>query len=311
MKKLFALSLLLIACKTVAQNGGDKSYTFLELPVSAHVAALGGENISIIEDDVNVALHNPALLSSVSDRTLSLGYMNYMDGINSFHAAYSQIAGSRSTWGVAANYLDYGSLSRRDEQDTDLGTFHAKDLNFMGLFAYNLTDYWSGGISAKMIYSTYDSYSSFAMGVDLGLNYYNAAWNFSFSAAAKNLGGQLKSFENETEKLPVNLQLGATKRLANAPIALSVTTSHLENWEDYSFIDHFNFGADLFLGKNFYVAAGYNCRKASDMKVGDSSHGAGWSFGGGLHLKRIKVDAAYGKYHVAGSSLLMNIAYSL
>ncbi len=320
MKKLLILTLLLIACKTGAQNGGETSYTFLELPVSARVAALGGDNISVIDDDVSIAMHNPSLLSSVSDRSLSFGYMNYLEGVNNISFAFAKIirdrykydrASDRMTWGIAANYLNYGTISRRDEQDTDLGSFNAKDINIMPMFAYNLTDYWSGGVSGKMIYSTYDSYNSFALGVDLGLNYYHKQSDFSFSIAAKNLGGQLKSFENTTEKLPVNLQMGATKRLSHAPIAVSITASHLENWDDYSFADHFSFGADIFFGQNFFVAGGYNPRKASDMKVGDSSHGAGWSFGGGLHVKRIKVDAAYGKYHVAGGSLVMNVAYSL
>ncbi len=310
MKRVLLLLCCCIACSAYAQTAGEKSYIFLELPVSAHAAALGGENITVIDDDVNLALHNPALLSSVSDKTLSLGYMNYMDGINNFHAAYSQIAGRRSTWAVAANYLDYGTISRRDDQDIDLGSFNAKDMDFMGLYAYNLTDYWSGGVTAKMIYSTYDSYSAFAMGVDLGVNYYNAKWDFSFSAAAKNLGGQLSSFDETNEKLPIDLQMGATKRLAHAPIALSLTLSRLNNW-DIDFMQHFNFGVDINFSKNLYVAAGYNCRKASEMKVGESSNGAAWSFGAGLHIKRIKLDAAYGKYHVSGGALVMNISYAL
>lgn len=310
MKQLFVLILLLIACPCIAQTGGNQSYAFLELPVSAHAAALGGENISVIDDDINLALHNPALLSSVSDKTLSLGYMNYIDGINSVHAAYSQILGNRATWGVAAHYLDYGDFSRRDEQDQDLGTFGAKDINIMGLFAYNLTDYWSGGVTAKMIYSHYESYSSFAIGVDLGLNYYNANADFSASIVARNLGGQIKSFHEKNEKLPFDLQIGATKRLSHAPIAISLTASRLHDWDD-SFWKHFNLGVDLFPIKNVYIAAGYNFRKAKDMKVGESSHGAGWSFGAGCHIKRIKVDAAYGKYHVAGGSLILNLAYTL
>ena len=46
------------------------AYNFLRLPVSAHAAAMGGANISIIEDDASLVFHNPALLSSVSEKTL-------------------------------------------------------------------------------------------------------------------------------------------------------------------------------------------------------------------------------------------------
>ena len=44
-------------------------YNFLRLPVSAHAAALGGDNITIIEDDPALMFSNPALASSVSDKT--------------------------------------------------------------------------------------------------------------------------------------------------------------------------------------------------------------------------------------------------
>lgn len=37
-------------------------YNFLRLPVSAHSAALGGDNITLIEDDASLIFANPALL---------------------------------------------------------------------------------------------------------------------------------------------------------------------------------------------------------------------------------------------------------
>jgi len=307
---LCTLILALWAFSLSAQSSGEKGYGFLSIPVSAHAAALGGENISLIDDDINLALHNPALLSSVSDRTISFGYMNYMDGINSLHAAYAKVINDRATWGIGVDYLNYGTLSRRDELDTDLGTFSAKDMNFMGLFAYNLTDYWSGGVTAKAIYSSYDSYSSFALAVDLGLNYYNATNDFSGSVCVKNLGGELKAFDQNYTKLPLDLQAGISKKLSDAPISYHITASQLQDWSD-NFMKHFNFGVDIYPSKPLYIAAGYSCRRASDLKVGESSHGAGWSFGAGLHVKKIKVDASYGVYHVSGGSLLLNLAYTL
>ena len=48
------------------------AYNFLRLPVSAHVAALGGDNISLIADDASLVFHNPALINDVSDRSIGL-----------------------------------------------------------------------------------------------------------------------------------------------------------------------------------------------------------------------------------------------
>ena len=47
--------------------------------------------------------------------------------------------------------------------------------------------------------------------------------------------------------------------------------------------------------------------------VGDdeSSHGAGFSFGGGINLERFKLNVSYGKYHASSNSLMVNLAYIL
>lgn len=49
-KALFVLLLTAVATTTVAQESKNV-YNFLRLPASAHASALGGENISLVEDD--------------------------------------------------------------------------------------------------------------------------------------------------------------------------------------------------------------------------------------------------------------------
>jgi hypothetical protein len=48
-----------------------------------------------------------------------------------------------------------------------------------------------------------------------------------------------------------------------------------------------------------------------DTNNEESSHGAGFSLGGGINLERFKLNIAYGKYHISSNSLIINIAYSL
>ena len=47
---------------TMCAQESQTLYNFLRLPVSAHAAALGGDNTSLIEDDASLTFHNPALL---------------------------------------------------------------------------------------------------------------------------------------------------------------------------------------------------------------------------------------------------------
>jgi len=290
------------------------AYNFLRLPVSAHVAALGGENISLVEDDATLIFHNPALINDVSDRTINLNFMTYMEGAKTASAAFLKAAGDRGTWGATAQYMDYGSIKQTSASNEDLGTFSARDIAIGGTFAYALTNEISGGVAAKVISSHIAGYSSLAVGVDLGANYYDEDHDLSISAVARNLGGQVKAYDDDFDAIPFDLQVGATKRIGNSPLRFSATLSRLTDWSE-GFGRHLAIGADVLLGENIYVAVGYNFRRASEMKIsdadGDSAHGAGISIGAGLSLERFKLHVAYGKYHVSASSILINLSYAL
>lgn len=302
-----------MAATTKAQDSRT-GYNFLRLPVSAHAAALGGDNISIIEDDESMIFNNPALLSSVSDKTINLNYMNYMSGANTASASFNRIIKERASVAASAQFIDYGKMKETDENNIQTGEFSAKDISIAGYFSYMLTDRLAGGITAKFITSYIGDYNSIAMGVDLGLNYYDPEKEWSVSLVARNLGGQMKAYDDQYDRMPIDIQLGASKRFAHMPFRISATLVDL-NHLDYKFINHLVAGVDIIISPTIWVGAGYNFRRANEMKIteadGESSHGAGLSFGAGINLERFKLNLAYGKYHVSSSSILINLAYSL
>jgi hypothetical protein len=312
-RSVFSVVLMLFSLLIYSQES-QTAYNFLRLPVSAHVAALGGDNITLTENDATLIFHNPALIQQVDDRTLNLNMMTYMKGTVTGSASFVKAVGTRGTWGVSGRYLDYGKMKETDDQGLQTGTFGARDVAIGGTFAYGLTEYISGGITAKLVASYIGNFNSLATAVDLGLNYYNPDQEWSISAVARNLGGQLKAFEDDFERMPLDLQLGISKRLVGSPLRLTATLVRLNDWE-YGIGKHLVVGADLILSNQFYLAAGYNAMRASEMKVsnGDemSTHGAGLSLGGGIQLQKLKLHVAYAKYHVSASSLLINISYTL
>ena len=305
--------MLLALTKAQAQES-QEVYSFLRLPVSAHAAALGGDNITLGDDDPTLIFHNPALINGVTDKSLNLNFMTYMEGGKTASASFIRAYKERATWGASAQYMDYGSMKETTVSNIQVGEFSARDIALAGTFAYMLTNRISGGITARLITSYIASYSSAAVAVDLGVNYFDEDRGWSLSAVAKNLGGQIKAYDEDFERIPLDLQLGVTKRLIGSPLRVSATLSRLNNW-DLGFIKHLAIGADLLLGDNIYIAAGYNFRRSSEMKIsdndGDSNHGAGFSIGAGLQLERFKLQAAYAKYHVSAYSLLINVSYSL
>lgn len=312
--KKFVLTLIstLFTCMLWAQES-QTEYNFLRLPVSAHAAALGGDNITIIEDDPALMFSNPALASSVSDKTIGLSYMNYMSGANYMGASYTKALGEKGTIAGGVQYMNYGKMKEYDQNNTQIGTFNASEIAIEGIFSYELAHNLVGGITAKFINSYIGNYSSMAVGVDLGLNWFEPDYQWSVSVVAKNLGGQIKAYEENYGKMPMDVQVGVSKTFAALPVRLSATLVDLTHY-DYRFINHLNLGADILLSDNIWVGGGYNFRRADEMPIGSnedsSAHGAGFSVGGGINLERFKLNLAYGKYHAASSSVLVNLAYS-
>ena len=322
--KYLIMLLLLVGFSAAKGQTGDIAFNFLRLPYSSHVAALGGTNITIIDDDITLAAHNPALLINASHNTLNFSYMSYMSDSKVAGFGYNIVFGERSAGAIIARYVDYGEFEGYDENGTFTGTFKAKDMEIAAVYSYLLSDSWSGGVAAKFIYSKYESLSSIALGVDLGLNYLDEERELSASLVFKNLGAQVKAFEEKTEKMPFDIQLGVTKRLGNSPIRLSLTMNNLHKWSDDDFYNadgskdsfskrlfkHFTFGADVLFSEKFYASIGYNYRMTKELSTSNSKW-EGVSLGAGLNIKKFKFGASYSKLHVSSNSLLFNVSYTL
>lgn len=315
MKKIVLSFFLALLATSIQAQDGRTVYNFLRLPVSAHGAALGGNNISLVEDDESMIFHNPSLLSNVSDKTILINYMNYMAGVNTASAAFNKVIKERASVAFSGQYINYGSMKEMNADNIQNGEFSAKDISIAGYFSYLLTDRITGGVAAKFITSYIGEYNSLALGVDLGLNYYHHESELSISLVAKNLGGQVKSYDDNFERMPMDMQVGISKRLVHTPLRFSATLTDLTHW-NYKFIQHLSAGAELILSPQIWIGAGYNFRRAKEMSIENSDHEkssnwAGFSLGAGLSLNNFKLNFAYGKYHVSSSSILINIAYTL
>lgn len=314
-KYIFTALMLFLALSAGAQDESRTEYNFLRLPVSAHGAALGGDNITIVDDDAAMMFSNPALLIGASPKTVGFNYMNYMSGCNYASASYNDVIAEK--WNVAAGvqYMGYGSMKMTDASNNDLGTFSATDLAFNATLGYELAKNLAGGITAKYVYGNIGSYKSMAVAVDLGLNYYLPQSDWSFGFVVKNLGGQVKAYNETFEKMPLDVQLGVTKRLVGSPLRISATLVDM-NHLNYKALNHLVVGVDLLFSDQIYVAGGYNFRRADELSTINSdgkksSHGAGLSLGAGINLDRFKLNVAYSKYHVSSSSIVANIAFAL
>ena len=314
-RHIYALLLcLMITLPLSAQikGAGSGVFHFLNLPASSRLNALGGENVSISDDDISMAFINPALLTAHTDKVLQLNYAYYLAGTMFGSAMYGHNYRD-NYFGAAVHYLDYGKMSYADENGNLLGTtFTAKDICVNLMYARQLGPLFRVGATLKPIFSVYEQYTSFAMGADIGGHFQTADSTFQMGLALRNVGWQLKSFYEEdfgqhTEMLPLNLELGLSYRLAHAPLRFSLTAHNLQCWdiapasEEVKWHDmlfrHTIWAVDIVPKSNkFYLTVSYNHRRQTEMNLTEVRSLAGFAFGAGIKIYKFRLGFAMSQY---------------
>ena len=339
MRKLFnrlslaALAFAGSALPAFADGGGSSAYDFLTIPTSSHAFALGGTSPAVIDDDVTLVDQNPALLGPEIEKQVAFNYMMYMQSGNFAGLRYGMAAGENGAWAIGMRYLNYGSITRYDQDGfSDGTTFSPQDLVVEGTYAHDFTDRWRGGINFKMGYSNYDGHSAVALAADLGVNYYDPEKDLSLSLVLRNAGGQIKRFYDTYDRLPINLEFGYMQGLGSSPFSLAITATNLTRWKlpYYShssqtegqplelksgffsnLFRHLIFGIQVAPSDKFYAALAYNYKTRTDMSTYSRNFLSGFSIGMGIKVKSLRVGLAYAMPHKSGSSLLLNLSYTI
>lgn len=239
------LTLSLLASSLWAQTGGENTYEFLRITPHARAAALGGYVIAVMDEDVNLAIQNPAALNPLMDEQISFNHGFYPGGIHHNFLAYSKSfdtnKAKRKKWYpeawntfAALQYVNYGEMNVTNELNEIEGTFKPIDYALHLGAAINYDDKMQIGLTTKWIGSQLESYKSFGLALDLGVMYVDTAKSISYSFVLKNMGTQLKAYtKGNTERLPFEAQIGITKRLEHLPFRFGIIYRYLEQYDIY------------------------------------------------------------------------------
>ncbi|MBR4519794.1 MAG: PorV/PorQ family protein [Paludibacteraceae bacterium] len=345
--RLAVLVALLMPVQTMRGQyvgSGTSTFAFLDLPVSSRQNALGGENISIRDGELSSAFANPALLGSLTHNILQLGYAYY--GTNHFGSAMYGYAfgnqGAQMSRGdikapdasalpkngtfsgtpnnfiaVGVHYLDYGKMPYAEDNGQLTGiSFGARDIMIEAAYARQLSEMFTVGVALKPIFSFYESYSSVALGADIGGHFQLKDSTLQIGLALKNIGWQLKGFYSDEsgqrlEMLPINLELGINYRVAHAPLRFSLTVHNIQTWDlgysrlnetelpvkDVGWFDmmmrHTIWAIDIVpRSEKFYLTLSYNHRRRMEFALQDQRSLAGFAIGAGLRIKMLRLGFA-------------------
>ncbi|MCX6350949.1 MAG: type IX secretion system protein PorQ [Bacteroidetes bacterium] len=336
MKKLTVLFFIICSQQLNAQIGGFGIYKFMNIPSTSRTAALGGNSIMIKDDDVGLAIQNPALLNKQMSTCFSASYINYIKDISvgSFIGAFT--VDSVANFSAGLHYINYGTFERTDIYGNKLGTFTAAEYNIF-LQASREWKNYSYGITTKFLYSQLESYKSYGVAMDIGGTYYDPKKNFTVSVVIKNMGNQIKTYSQFHEPLPFEIQYGMSYKPKHAPLRFSLGLHDLQKY-DLTYINtnktpqkdlqtgldivetipfsekiarHITAGAEVLLTPGFQLQFGYNHKLRKEMTLPDNRGLVGFS--GGIRIKVYKFFISYGvaSFHAAGLSNTISLSSNI
>ena len=342
----YLLSLLVVcgfAGQAFAQLGGQNTYEFLNLSPSARISALGGNLITVRDDDVNLAYANPALANSLMHQKIAFNHSFHVAGTNHGYASYGHnVEKWKTTFHGGIQYVAYGEFNRTNELGEREGTFKAAEYAITLGGAYQAAERLALGANLKVVTSQLESYNSVGLVSDLAATYFDTASNFTASFVIRNVGTQFSAFtEGNNEPLPFEMQLGISKRLKYLPFRFSVIYRYLDRWNitydnpngeqgslflgefeseksDASiwvdnFFRHFVFNGEFLIGKRetIRLRAGYNHLMRKEMSVENFRSMAGFTFGVGIRIKRFRIDYGRNNFHLGGGVNHLGISTSI
>jgi hypothetical protein len=197
--------------------------------------------------------------------------------------------------------MDYGDILQTDNIGNEYGSINPNEYSIQLGIAKTYREYFNFGTQIKFIQSNFGQFRSNAIAMDVGVRYLSPNGLSQWSILLQNVGTQLKYFQVK-EELPLNLVLGWSKKLANAPLQFSVTAERLSVWNDnYYDIDFYNaegyqkpgslqnifnhliVGSQLYIGQSFEIDLGYHFARRFELNLPNQPNSlngisAGFSF---------------------------------
>ena len=341
-KKLSFLICIIFSLQiSFSQPGGNYAYNFMDYQSSARLAGLGGSLIAVRDNDASLIMYNPSLIAPKFSSTLLVSAADYFAHTGYVSAMYAQTFNKIGSFAAELRYLGYGEFIRTDETGAEQGTFSCNDVGLTVGWGRQLDSCFSIGANLKLMYSGYESYSSFGLAVDVAGSYYNEKHNIALSVLVKNIGGELKPFvAGKHNWAPFDIQFAFSQRLKFIPIRYHIALHSLYKWEmtyigpddpllevdamsgepkypskfnrgATNFFRHINFGLDIIIGKHLTLFASYNHDQNRAMRILQKKSMAGFGYGFLIDIRSIQFGFSRLHYAVGATPNYFNFSLNI
>ena len=315
----------------------NTSYNSLNTHSSSRILAMGGDVISIFDNDVSLANFTPSLLNEKMDKQIAFNFVDYLADINfiSFHSAKKISENLMLFAGVDA--INYGEFNGTDVVGNSTSNFNASQQIITLGSSKKLSDNFIFGANIKLLNSNLETYHAMTLSSNISTTYINQDSDFTSTFLIKNIGKPIINYTSEKEDLPFEVQLGVSKSLRHLPFRYSVVLHHLNQYDisdDYNLntiydpitntlqikdetvvkkmLRHVIIAGEFNpFRKSFYLRGGFNFQRREDLKLSSAFSMSGFSWGLGFSIKKVQINYSRSAFHTSSSLNSFSIVTNL
>ena len=175
---------------------GTTAAEFLRIPVGASASAMSAYTATV--SDPSAMVLNPAGLSNITDSEVLIEVTDwYLDITHSYFGAAVPV--KRGALGVHVLALNYGEFEETTAEAQGLTgrTFSAYSVSFGATYAQYLTDKFTIGGTAKIVYEQIAKSSARAIAFDIGTIYETPFDGIRFGVSVTNFGSKMQMDGND------------------------------------------------------------------------------------------------------------------
>jgi tetratricopeptide (TPR) repeat protein len=269
--RLILLLFITLYASTLQAIGSAGVTPLFSLGAGGRALGMGGANVALANDAAAV-FWNPAALTSLPSRSLSVMYLPLPEGTNYSFAAIGWPTVDYGSFSLAAFLITTDKIERRDANGRLLGEFGANQQMYLVGYGKQINRFLAFGATLKLVGESFDNVSSYGAGGDLGIKA-SVSEHLALGFNAQNLLAPEIRLNRDSEKLPVTFKAGA-----GITVPFSSDRNHLVLEFDLDKTKNvdpvFHVGAELAFLRNYFIRGGYDVDQISigaGLRVGPAS----------------------------------------
>lgn len=269
---ILGLGLLIPAFSAIhgKEGSGSEAASFLNIPVGAEPAGLGGA-YSSMATNAYAPVWNAGGLGFAEGTQLAAQHLAYLQSINYEFVGFSKQLERGGSFGASVQYLGTGDIAASDVSGNSIGSISSRYSAYSVSYGKPLTPRFALGATGKIIDARLADVGATAYAFDAGAMF-KMSDRLTLSAVAANMGSPLK-FISSNDPLPLAFHAGGAYRPSDR------WTLALEGVYRQTGLTSAHAGVEFMAARELTLRAGYR----TDTLKGQSPI-AGLTVGIGLNL---------------------------